>query len=205
MVLVCWLHAQGAADMVTFAITVPNSQLSSFPGPYGKVVVTADGTGPAKITLAQVDPSSPYFFFDSHVFAINPSLDATVSFLTWTAKPGDTKIPHVTQVAAGNVSEFGDFPIVFKNFDGPHAGVISISFTLTPISGSFADAASVLETNSKGYLAAAHIYPQDGSLTGFAGAAPITTGGAPIPGALVLLGAGLVRLVAYSRRKRSRA
>ena len=201
MVLVCWLHGQAAADMVTFDISVPNRQLSSFTGPYGKVEVTADGTGPATITLTRVDPSSPYFFCDSHIFAINPSIDATVSDpnLAWKAKPGDSKKPNVTKVAAGNVSEFGYFPIVFKNFDGPGAGVISISFTLKPISGSFADAASVLKANNEGYFAAAHIYPPDGSLSGFAGVQ------VPLPGALLLLGAGLVRLVAYSRRKRALA
>ena len=208
MVLVCGLNGRVAADTVTFDLSLPDGQLAFFPGPYGEVEVTADGTGPATITLTQVDPSSAYFFFDSHVFAINPSLRATVSDLIWTAKPGDTKTPNVTQVGAGNVSEFGRFPIVFKNFDGPDAGVISISFTLTPIRGSFDAAASVLEANSKGYFAVAHIYPPDGSLAGIAGAITIAStepiaSAVPIPGALLLLAAGLVRLLAYGRRQRA--
>jgi hypothetical protein len=102
----------------------------------------------------------------------------------------------------GNYSpdHLGTFNLAASNqILGNHEGVI---ITLTNNSGIWADASQVLICNDKNFDAGAWLAYEDANClikpSGYVGeACPV-----PLPGAFLLLGAGLARLGAYARRKR---
>jgi hypothetical protein len=98
-----------------------------------------------------------------------------------------------------NADGFGSFNQTTDNFDGFTAAVTSVSFVL---SGSWANAMSVLTANASGWLAAAHIFVigDQTVLTGFAaGPGSVPDGGTTV----MLLGAALGALGMARRFLRS--
>jgi len=97
-----------------------------------------------------------------------------------------------------NFSEFGDMNI---SFDRIGTKLASFSFDITNKATTavdyWTDATQVLIINDKGYTAVAHIVPQQGN----SGYAAGNGSAVPLPGAIWLLGSGLVGLVAIRRRR----
>jgi hypothetical protein len=156
-------------------------------------------------TTATVSFTSDYIMFDTGMIMLNVN----------SSSPFGVSLPPILthngeeypRIDTGNPSDFGNFNLILKNFDGPNDGVSSYYFYLTAGSGSsWASASDVLTANEDGHLAAVHIYDEDAtcpagsqnctsSLSGFA------TNKVPEPTSMLLLGSGLLGLALYSRRK----
>ena len=95
-----------------------------------------------------------------------------------------------------NFSEFGEFNAAFSNLEKLNA--FSFDVTNTTVNSNWTDAKEVLHINDQGYLAVAHIVPETGE-SGYAAGNGNTV--VPLPGAVWLLGSGLVGLAAFRRRK----
>jgi hypothetical protein len=182
-----------------FTICDGNSALDSlagsYPPPYAFVKITVPGDG--SVAVFEVTAANSYTFGGNQAFdVIFSEAVASVTFdalapisanpFAWThvAPPGD------------NVSDFGRFTDIIEqgNMSDP---ATSLTFTVTPVDGSFADAASVLLANSDGYFVAMHIkLPDTAGTTGFAGNCTPT----PIPGSLLLMGSGILGLVGLRRK-----
>jgi hypothetical protein len=190
------------ADTIEFSICDGNSDLdakvSTYPPPYATVKITVPTGG--GIATFEVTALDSYTFGGNNGFVANFSeaLATTdpvifVSELPTTANA----FSYTHSSGGGNVSEFGTFHDFIEqgNMSEP---ATYLMFTVDPADHSFANAASVLSINTDGYYIAMHIkLPDSAGTTGYAG----DCGPVPLPGAVLLLGAGLARLVAYARRR----
>ncbi|OPY10367.1 MAG: hypothetical protein A4E70_01392 [Syntrophus sp. PtaU1.Bin005] len=95
-----------------------------------------------------------------------------------------------------NFSEFGEFNAAFSKLGKLDS--FSFDVTNTTVNSDWTDAKEVLHINDQGYLAAAHIVPENGESGYAAGDGKAVV---PLPGAVWLLGSGLVGLAAFRRRK----
>jgi protein with PEP-CTERM/exosortase system signal len=172
---------QAKADFVS-TLNVGNSDLSGFPSPYGTVTVSLSGNT-ATITFTA---ASNYSFGGVNAVDINVNGAFTTGTIT------DNGAGTFTFGGSGQVDGFGIFDLTINGSDGFPDSATVISFTIT---GSWSSASQVLDFNSGGFDAAAHIFvPQPGgtAATGFAGE---NAGGVPDGGATVmLLGAALSAL-----------
>ena len=194
------------ADTI-FDLTVGNSAISGFPGPYAQVDVSLTSSTTATITFTSLtNMGNIYLFGDGGSVDVN--VNATSFSLSGisggNSGTGFTPGPY-SDGGSGNVDGFGVFNQTINSFDGFTHSSDTIMFTLTDLSGTWASSASVLTANASGALAAAHIFvtssPANASnsalATGFA-----SNGGAHVPDGgttAVLLGAGLSGLALVRR------
>jgi hypothetical protein len=206
VMVVCWLPGQAAADATyqfTSEFTVPNVGLAaSGVTDFGTIGINLDETG--KIATVTLIAKDIYLIGGDNGFQLTKDSGVTASGFT---SPDTT--PGVTFPGPTNVDGFGDFNLVIDFGSAAADRFSTAEFTLTATT-SWGSASTVLEGNAggglSGYDAALHFfnvpnpaYPASSTtqyLTGWA-AEPV-----PLPGAVLLLGAGLVRLAAYARRRR---
>jgi len=192
---------QAKADTI-YDLSVGNTAISGFPGPYGTVDVHLVDPTTATITFASLTNGGNIYLFGG----VN-SVDVNVNATSWTisgitgSNSGTGFSPGpFSDGGSGNVDGFGIMNQTVNSFDGFTHSADTVSFTLTNTSGTWASDAAVLIANSNGSLAAAHIFvtafPADASngaiATGFAanGGARVPDGGTTV----MLLGAGLTGL-----------
>ncbi len=208
--------SSASADTADYSLSVPNSGISGFTGPYGNVHVDLTSSTTADITLtSNTVGGNIYLFGDGNTLALN--VNASVSSLSvgtitgsnaGTGFTNDAGDSTATIAANQNVSEFGKFNFTITTFDGFEHSVDTLSFTLTRSTGTWASASDVLTENSQGALAAAHVFVTESPavqsngaiITGFAGngdAQPI-----PEPASIVLVGLGAVGAFGYGLRRR---
>lgn len=196
------------ADTIQFDLSVPNVGLSGEVGPYAHVVIDVTG-GVADVTATAL---GVYKFGGNDAFGLNvDSANFSISNLDWTGgtlllgppcAAGPSNRTCLVQTGAGNEDGFGSFNLRLANNDGQTAAVNVITFTLTNINGGFANASSVLTENNNGYLAAAHIFPPAGTLTGFAANGDTSISEIPEPGTgLLFLGTGFLLLLGGAVRR----
>ena len=199
-----------SADQISFDLSVPNSALTGFPGPYATVTVNRTSTTMATITV-QGDSSGgfTYILGGNDVFGAQFSGAVSLSGFSFTGGCTGAGCPaggsNITSAGSGNVDGFGVFNATLSNNDGFQDAVTSLSFTATLSSGSWANAGAVLTPNSTGSLAAAHVFATGTScngacVTGYAGSGG-STPSVPEPSAVGLFGTGLFA-AAYVVRKR---
>jgi hypothetical protein len=141
-------------------LTVGNTAISGFAGPYGHVSITLTSPTTATVTFtSNTVNGNVYLFGDGGSVALNVNASSfSVSNITGSnSGTGFTPGPY-TQAAAGNEDGFGSFNLRINSFDGFTHSSDTITFTLTNLSGTWASQADVVTTNSDGFDAAAHIF-----------------------------------------------
>jgi PEP-CTERM motif len=210
--------SSASADSISYDLGVPNSGISSFPGPYGTVTVTTAGnSNTATITLtANTIGSNFYMFGGQGTIGVNTNGAATIvsgSIGGSNAGSGFSG-PNLSDAGSGNEDGFGSFSNTVDNFDGYMWSATTVTFTLHKTTGTWANAADVLAANGSGYVAAGHVFVSDtknfdsnpnfNAPTGFA-----ANGSNPVPEpstiALALSGVGLIGLGGVRRLLRRKA
>lgn len=194
-----------SASADTLILSIGNSDLSGYTGPFADVTITlTDGTH-ASIAFAA---DAPYLLTDGGSVGVNVHATTfTAANFAWSGQP---QTPHTTPTlvsgGAGNQDGFGNFNFSINNGGSFQEAVQNISFTLTNTSGTWASAADVLTGNNKGFLAASHIGVQNTGGTAFAttGFAANGTGSTVPDGGTTasLLGLALTAGGVVSRRRK---
>jgi len=211
MLLVCAVFmasiAQSAkADSITFDLTLGNSAISGFPGPYASVLVNRTSTTTATITFTSLLNSGHIYLFGADG-AVGVNVNATAFALgPITGSNGGTGFSPgpFSDGGSGNEDGWGSFNQTINSFGGYTHASDTLSFSLSNISGTWSSAATVLTPNNAGFVAAAHIFvanfPADASngalATGFA-----ANGTIPEPGTIGLVAVGAVALLAMRKRR----
>jgi hypothetical protein len=186
------LAAAGAANAtLTFTLSEGNADISGFTGPYGSVDVTLTDATHANIVFTSATPQ--FYFLGAQ------AADVNVNATSWSLSALTGNGGALSAEAAGspgNVDGHGFFNQKIDQFDGFGDRSSTISFTLTNLSGIWANDSSVLAANASGNFVAAHIGVCTNTpctafaATGFATDGP---GGAipePTTWALMILGFG---------------
>ena len=189
---------QAKADFI-FNLTVGNSGLSGFPGPYATVDVHLVDPTHATISFTSLTNGGNIYLFGG-VNAVDVNVNATTwtigSFVATNSGTGFTPGP-LSDGGSGNVDGFGTLNQTVNSSDGFTHASNFISFGLTNTSGTWLSDTTVLIANAQGAFAAAHIFvttsPANASnsalVTGFAanGGSTVPDGGTTV----MLLGAAL--------------
>ena len=207
------------ADAIQYTLSNGNPALTGagFTGPYATVTVNLVNSTHATVTfnsLTQTIGGNTYVYLmgDGSSGAVNVRAGSwAISGMSGSNSYAGFNGPILSNAGSQNVDGFGVMNQTVDNFDGFSYAMTTLSFTLTNLSGTWANAGAVLIANIQGALAAGHIFvsatnPANASIsalvTGFAGEGP--AGHVPDGGTTVmLLGAALGALGMARRFLRS--
>ncbi len=207
LLVVCVISAFPAfADTMVYTVNVGNAVLSGFTGPYATATVDLTDPTHATITFDSLTNGGNIYLLGGEN-AVGVNVNATswsiAGFTGTNTFAGFTPGPW-SDGGSKNVSTFGVFNQTVESFGGFTHSATEIMFTLTNLSGTWANAASVLAANSDGHFVEIHAFvcamPCDianGAVdTGFGTDTPV-----PEPASIVLFGSGLVGVAGLLRRK----
>ena len=203
----------------TCTYNLANSNLGSgFNGSFGTVTITWVNGTTADVTFQANDSgvggsAAGYQFIDSQAADLNVN---STNFSVGTFSDTQLATFHgqdTTQwtKSSGNVDGFGTFNLQVNTQDGSGSAMDTISFVLTDVSGTWANAAAVLALNGNGNDVAAHVAActgtpcsinNTGATTGYASqgtSVHVPDGGVT----LMLLGGALVGIETLRRKFRA--
>jgi hypothetical protein len=208
----------------TTDIVLGDSTLSAFPPPASTPFYGTFDVALITSTTATVTYSSNTFFpyYMTSIGAVGFNVNAS----SWSVSSVSGNCGGCALTESGPVTEgiFGSFNDgINSSFSTPFVGLASgltsaLSFTLTDLSGTWANAASVLTDNSSGFLVAEHLGVCNSGdtecqqtttaymATGFAAfGTPVTT--TPLPAALPLFATGIggLGLLGWRRKRKAQA
>jgi len=191
------------ADTISYNLTMGNSAISGYTGPYGSVLVNRTDSTHATITFSASTVGGYSFLFGGQgIVGVNVNATSwTLSGLTGSnGGVGFTPGP-LSNAGAGQEDGFGIFNQTIDSFDGYTHSSDTVSFTLTDTSGSWLTAGDVLRG------VAAHVFVTTNPANAANGAVATGYGsgtqGVPDGGSTVaLLGCGLAGIGMISRRFR---
>jgi PEP-CTERM motif len=209
LAVVALVAAVPVARADDFQLTVPNTGLAGFAGPYADITLTLLNSTQVQISITgDTFSGGQYFLGDGSTFAFNFSGTGSISLgsFSWTGGNASTAF---SDGGSGTVDGFGNFTNTINDFDGATSAVTFLSFIVTDASGlSLADLENL---NKDNFMFAGHIFACDtadivngsctlAAVTGFAGNG---TGTPPIPepATLMTLGSGLLALGGFFRRR----
>jgi len=163
-------------------------------------VTFVDSTHALVTFTAAVTGGYTYKFGDGGSVAVNVNASSfSVSNIT---------DPKTTPAGSGNEDGFGSFNLKFNTDTAHDYRLLTVTFELTNLSGTWADDKAVLIANSDGHRVAAHVFvystdPLNADATGFATDSG-KEGGAevPAPPSVILLGLGVLGVGFGSRWRR---
>jgi len=202
------------ADTISFDLTVPNTAISPYTGPYAHVVVDLTSATTATITFTSLTNSGNiYLMGDGSSAAVNVNATSfTVGSITGTnSGTGFNTIPPGNQprfsLSSGEVDGFGNFNLAIDIFNGFTYSVDTLSFVITETPGpTWVTANDVLIANDPTHnaLAASHIFvtsdPANASNKALATGYASNGVAVPEPGILILLGIAMSAIGAASWR-----
>ena len=196
------------ADAIQYTLSSGNPALTNagFTGPYATVNVNLVNSTTATVTfnsLTQTIGGNTYVYLmaDGSSGAVNVKAGSwTISGITGSNSYPGFNSPQLTNGGSGNVDGFGVMNQTVNNFDGFSYAMTTLSFTLTRLSGTWANASQVLIANLQGVFAAAHIFVAqliNGQLVNVNVTGYAANGGAQVPDGgttVMLLGMALAAL-----------
>jgi len=196
------------ADAIVYNLTTPNSDLSSFTGPYEQVTVNRTDATHATITFDSLTNGG-----DIYLMGANGAVGANVNgAFTLGTISGSNSLSGFTpgpwsNGGANNEDGFGSFSLTIDSFDGFTHSSTEISFLLTKSSGSWLSAADVLTPNASGQILAAHAFacaqPGCSSTSGAAATGYVSHAVSTVPEpkttSLLLIG-GLMMAIVFRKR-----
>jgi hypothetical protein len=207
LALVIGLGPPAKADVITQSLSVGNSAISPYAGPYQTLTVDLTSPNIAQITFtSDVVDGNIFLMGDDGQGAVALNVNSTsfaVSNISGSnSGTGFTPGPYSLNSPPGTSSMdgFGDFNLAINSFDGFTHSASTITFDITDDSGTWSSASDVLANNANGGDAATHTfvttYPANAGnmavATGFAGNGPDLP--VPEPGTLALFGAAILGL-----------
>src|SRR5438093_1547564 len=144
------------ARAITYTLDTGNSAISGYPGPYGTVDVSLDGSG--TIATITFTANSGFLFGDGSTAGLNVNASAfTVGTPTgMNLKSTGNNSPQ--WLSSGQADGFGNFNLLLDSNDGYGQATSSLSFTVTDTSGTWATAADVLTPNPNNARVVAHVF-----------------------------------------------
>jgi hypothetical protein len=188
-----------SASADTIYLNNPNTAISGYAGPYGKIDITLTDSTHAHVVLTALPGTGTvqYMFGDGGTLGLNVNANSfTASNISGTNASNTFASWSLVGVGSGNEDGFGSFNLSINSFDGYDHAITSMTLDITNNSGTWANAAAVLAANNSGHVAAGHVFVSPSAsmtnalATGYSGEA----GGpppVPAPSTLVLAFAGL--------------
>jgi hypothetical protein len=214
MAVACWAGTAGATTTYVLSLENSGALYPNNPAPFGEVTVDLTNSTTASVTFTTLAPAplsayndandiSPSYTFANEIGASVNGNFSVSDIHAYDEDMGPAGSPTWNQTPnSNNFDGFGFFNLEIDIANPGQSDVDIVTFNLNNTSGSGwnSDADVFVPNSTNGdYYVAAHMVADFDNGSDIGNTFYAST---PLPGAFLLLGAGLVRLAAYGRKKR---